>query len=189
MVIEGTCAVMLHMLKYIPGIQALHNEAADIGAYPLVYVPDKFKTQEMCIKAVKEDPWQLHYVPDQYKTQEMCNEAVCKEPYMLYYVPDQYKAQEICDAAVHRKLWLLEYVTDWFVTQQQLKLWDDHCDDGVIIKWHNGYQKRKAQKIQTEKEVMIIAWHHHDGGIGVFLKTRKKRQKHYGHEYGLFCVW
>ena len=27
-------------------------------------IPDHFKTQEMCIRAVKEDPWQLKDVPD-----------------------------------------------------------------------------------------------------------------------------
>ena len=27
---------------------------------------------------------------------------------------------------------------------------------------------------------MPISWHHHDGGIGVFLRTRKNRQKNCG---------
>ena len=29
--IEGTCTVMLHMLKYIPGVQEVHDEAVGIG--------------------------------------------------------------------------------------------------------------------------------------------------------------
>ena len=38
---------------------------------------------------------------------------------------------------------------------QQVKLW--HDDE--IIEWHNGYQKRKAQKAKIEEELMHIAWH------------------------------
>ena len=33
-------------------------------------IPDRFKTQEMCIEGVEVNPWQLHYVPDRFKTQE-----------------------------------------------------------------------------------------------------------------------
>ena len=48
----------------------------------------------------------------------------------------------------------------WFVAQQQLKLWDDgYCNDDGYIKWHKGYQKRKAQKAKIEEELMRIAWH------------------------------
>ena len=32
-------------------------------------------------------------------------------------------------------------------------------DDGVIIKWYNGYQKRKTQKAKRKEELMPIAWH------------------------------
>ena len=98
--IEGTCTVMLHMLKYVPGVQGVHDEAVDIGTYPLAYVPDHFKTQERCIKAVEEDPWQLLDVP--------CT---------VDYVPDQYKTQEKCDDAVRIRPWLLEYVPNWFMTK------------------------------------------------------------------------
>ena len=95
--IEGTCAVMLHMLKYVPGVQGVHDEVVDIGAYPLAYVPDGFKTQGICIKAVEEDPWRLLDVPNHFKTFEMCEKAVRRAPCTLDYVPDQYKTQEMCD--------------------------------------------------------------------------------------------
>ena len=45
--IKGTCVVMLNMLKYIPGIQGVHHEAVDIGAYPLVYVPENLKSMDV----------------------------------------------------------------------------------------------------------------------------------------------
>ena len=57
---------------------------------------------------------------------------------------------------------MLKYVLDWFVTQQQVKLWDDdndYCNDDGYIKSHNGYQKRKDQKAKIEEELICIAWH------------------------------
>ena len=32
-------------------------------------VSERFKTQEMCIKSVEVDPWQLKDVPDHFKSQ------------------------------------------------------------------------------------------------------------------------
>ena len=37
----------------IPGVQEVHDEAVGIGAYPLVYVADRFNTQRMGIKAAE----------------------------------------------------------------------------------------------------------------------------------------
>ena len=56
----------------------------------------------------------------------------------------------------------LQYVPDYFVTQQLRKLWDDdddYCNDDEIIKWYDGYQKRKAQKAKIKEELLPIAWH------------------------------
>ena len=40
-------------------------------------IPGYFKTQEMCNKAVRMEPYSLEFVPDHLKAQEMCNEATC----------------------------------------------------------------------------------------------------------------
>ena len=101
-------------------------------------VPDRFKTQEMCINAVEVDPCHLHDVPDHFKTQEMCDKAVEKDP------------------------WSLKYVPDWFVTQGKIKLWrdgDGYSNDNRMIEWCKGYQKRKAQKAKIKEELMPITWH------------------------------
>ena len=47
---------------------------------------DKFKTQEMYIKVVEGDPFQLRYVFDEIKTHEMCIKAVEEVHDMLGYV-------------------------------------------------------------------------------------------------------
>ena len=53
----------------------------------------------------------------------------------------------------------------------------DDDDDDKLIRWYEGYQKRKAQKAKIKDELMPISCIHQDGGIGVFLRMKKKRQK------------
>ena len=56
-------------------------------------------------------------------------------------------------------LFSLQYVPNWFVTQQ-VKIWHnegEYHDDDEIIKWYEGYQKRKAQKEKIEEELICIA--------------------------------
>ena len=42
----------------------------------IIEISNQFKTQEMCIEAVRIKPLSLAYAPDYLRTQEMCNEAV-----------------------------------------------------------------------------------------------------------------
>ena len=65
----------------------------------LRFVPDHFKTPDMCSKAVLMNPWTLKYVPDHLKTQEMCDEVVAHNLSNLRFVPDHFKMQEMCDDA------------------------------------------------------------------------------------------
>ena len=116
-----------------------------------MYVPDRFKAQGMCIKVVEVYPSQLWNVPDHLKTQGMCEIAVRGKPWLLEYVPDHVETQEMCDSVVIEDLWLLRYVPHWFVTQQQVKLRDNHFIDDGYIKWYDGYPKCKAQKAQIKK--------------------------------------
>ena len=68
----------------------------------------------------------------------------------------------MCERAVEKYPATLKFVPDWLVMQGQLKLWhdyDDYYDDGELIKWYDGYQKRKAQKAKIKGGLMPIAWH------------------------------
>ena len=40
------------------------------------HIPDRFKTEGMCQKAVENDPRMPKYVPDHLETQEMYNGAI-----------------------------------------------------------------------------------------------------------------
>ena len=104
----------------------------------LFLIPDRFKTEEICIKVAEVDPLQLEHVPDHFKTQGMCDYVVWGDPFSLQYVPD------------------------WFVTQEQIELWDDdndYCNDDKLIEWYEGYQKHTAQKAKIKDELLPIAWH------------------------------
>ena len=48
----------------------------------------------MYIKGVQVDPFQMKDVPDHFKTQEMCNKAVVCSPYELRFVPDWFVTQQ-----------------------------------------------------------------------------------------------
>ena len=50
----------------------------------------------------------------------------------------------------------MQFAPDWFVTKQQQKIWHDNDE---IIGYHEGYQKRKAQKAKIKEELLPIAWH------------------------------
>ena len=50
-------------------------------------IPDRFKTQEMCNKAI--DLSFLQHVPDYFKTQEICDDVVWEGTYSLQFVPDR----------------------------------------------------------------------------------------------------
>ena len=133
-VIEGACSVLLYMLKYVLGDQETYDEAVVCHRRSLPW------TYLICIKAKDVDI----------------------EPCFLPLVPDRFKTRETCEKAIKKYLWLLKYVPDWFVTYQQIKIWhdnDDYCNDDDFIEWHEGYQKRKAQKEQIKKELMPITWH------------------------------
>ena len=41
-----------------------------------------------------ERPWLLQYIPDQFKTREICDNAVNHSPYMLEDVPDWLVTQQ-----------------------------------------------------------------------------------------------
>ena len=87
------------------------------------------------------------FMPDYLNTQEMYERIVYKNPGILEYISDHFKNREMCNEAVEEDPLLLRYVPDWFVTQQLVKyLQDDNHDwyNNKLIKWHEGYQKRKA---------------------------------------------
>ena len=85
----------------------------------------------MCKEVICNNPAAFFLIPDRFKTQEMCIKAVDVDLWQLWDVPDGYKLQEMCDAAVRENPSFLIYVPDWFLRQQQVNMWyDDYYNDG-----------------------------------------------------------
>ena len=66
------------------------------------------------------------------------------------------------DDAMRYYLFCLQFVRDWFITQKQIDTWyDDNYvyNDNNMIRWYDGYKKRKAQKVSIKEELMPIAQH------------------------------
>ena len=80
----------------------------------MFFVPDCFKTEEVCNKAVCMDPYGLEFIPGHLKMQEMCDEALHREPYTLRYVPDHLKTQEMYNKVVGKDPCSLEFFSDRF---------------------------------------------------------------------------
>ena len=59
----------------------------------------------------------------------------------------------MCDKAMRNDAFSLVCVPIWFVTEEQLKLWQDSYDwhnDDKVIGWYEDYKKRKAQKAKIK---------------------------------------
>lgn len=63
------------------------------------YIPEKFKTPELCEKAVRWIGYMLKYVPEHLKTKELCEIAVKRDGSLLKYVPEHLRTPELCDMA------------------------------------------------------------------------------------------
>ena len=50
----------------------MYIKAIDVDPYFLELIPDHFKAQEICDKAVKEDSFSLQYFPDSFVTRGGC---------------------------------------------------------------------------------------------------------------------
>ena len=61
------------------------------------------------------------YVPDQYKTQEICDIAVSLYLSLVVYCHDKNITQKMCDEAVDNSLPALKLIPDWFVTSKMIK--------------------------------------------------------------------
>ena len=149
--------------------------------FSLEFVPDCFKTKQMCREAVEIGLQSLVYVPDSYKTQELFNEAVDVGPLSLGFAPDQYKTREMCDKVVTHDPYTLQYVPDQFVTQQQAKIqYDDvnpYNDDkltGCLLKTQ-GQESKNRRRVNAYCLAPIRMV-----GLVHVRRREKKRQKNCG---------
>ena len=83
----------------------------------LKYVPECYKTQEMCNKTALRCFFVLDSISDKYKTKEICDIVVSSFFYIVY-CPDKYETQRTCSEVVDDSLAALKLIPDWFVTSK-----------------------------------------------------------------------
>ena len=110
------------------------------------YLPDSFKTEQICekavgvnpkllryvpktldreflyrlsLKAVKQDGWCIRFVPEELRTAKLC-ELAFKQSVINSFpgIPDRYKTQKMCIVAVKQNPELLKYVPHNFKTEK-----------------------------------------------------------------------
>ena len=80
------------------------------------------RLKKKCDKGFNKSFLAFFYIPDQYKTQEVCSSIIPDDPFSLRHVLDQYKTQKMCDKAVDDCLAALKFVPDWFVASKMIKI-------------------------------------------------------------------
>jgi len=84
--------------------------AIEINALLLFFVPDEYKTQELCTLAVARDGMALKHVPPEMRIPELCKRAVYNDTRTLEFVGENEKTKELCLMAVKNHGSALEYV-------------------------------------------------------------------------------
>ena len=100
--------------------QKMCDKAVDTYPSTLEFVPECFMIQEMCDKAVVSCFVIFDSNPDWYKTQEMCDRAVSVDPFLIAWFPYKYITQKMCDEAVD-SLATMKLIPDCFVTGKMIK--------------------------------------------------------------------
>ena len=67
---------------------------------------------ELCLEAVKQNPWLLEYVPEKHKKYRIFNEALKRNGLVLKYVDKKHQSESLCLIAVKQNGKALEYVYD-----------------------------------------------------------------------------
>ena len=84
------------------------------------YVPDQYKAQKMCDKAILENGGTLKSTKNQdcYKNQEKCNKGDDNYPYELEVVSECYKTRKMCDKAFDTHPSTIKFVPECYKTQE-----------------------------------------------------------------------
>ena len=68
----------------------------------LEFVPDNFKTTDLCHRAVKQSGTAIEFVPKRLITYDLCKTAIYNGA-SLKYIPEKYITKEFCLVAIEKK--------------------------------------------------------------------------------------
>ena len=119
-----------------------------MNPWPLKYVPDHLKTQEMCDEVVAHNLSNLRFVPDHFKIQEVCDDAALMDRGMIFITYDEVllrlpsvlfslisghlKTQEMCGKTVEKSVWALDSVFDCLLAQEMFDI-AVHMEPSMVV--------------------------------------------------------
>jgi hypothetical protein len=115
----------LNDLRYIPNkykTKELCEISVKKNGLTLSLVPDKYKTEELCLEAIKQNGRTLYHIPKHLRTKELCELAVKQNGYVLPYVPLEYETLELCKLAIQNNGDSLRYVPKYLITKELCEL-------------------------------------------------------------------
>lgn len=97
----------------------------------------KEKVMKICFDEVRDSHNKLQYIPDDFKTYELCKFAVESQGLALQYVPNCFMTAELCSIAVNENSIALAYVPDEFKTKEIVKTaFDNYKDSRKKVRSH-----------------------------------------------------
>ncbi|CAK7007540.1 MAG: hypothetical protein DELT_00304 [Desulfovibrio sp.] len=84
----------------------------------ILKVPNGLKTPEVCLAAVHNNGWMLQFVPNALRTPELCLVAVRNDGEALQFVPKEMRTPELCMDAVQNYGPALKYVPTAYRTEE-----------------------------------------------------------------------
>ena len=100
----------------------MHDNAILENGGTLNSVPDCYKNQEMCNKAVDHYPHALEFVLNYYMTQKMSGKVVNTHSSTIQFVSECYKTQEMYDKAFIYILFIYNLFLHLFIFLVNIKL-------------------------------------------------------------------
>ena len=92
----------------------------------------------MCKRVVEENPRLLKYVPDRFKTKEICDKAVKEDRDSLQYVPDYFMTQQQLKLWCNNDDWYDDdEIIEWYEGYQKRKAQKAKIEKGLMpIAWY-----------------------------------------------------
>ena len=140
-------------MDYVREVEAVKQHG---GEY-LQYVPNCFRTKELCELAVKDWAYSLESVPEELRTKEFCTIAItqygCGQT--LGFVPNHLKSQELCEVAVTNDFTgnALRYVPEEFRTFELCDISVKNEDYGCLHSFDSipeEFKKELAEKYDVK---------------------------------------
>ena len=138
------------------------------------FIPDKYKTQEICLNAFKKNLWALQYIPKELRTKELYELAVRQDGRTLEYIPKELRTKELCELAIQQNGRFLEYIPkikffNIFKFKKNKKLCEIAVQkDGLALEFVPKYLKtKKICEIAVQKKGAALRY------IPEYLKTEE----------------